>query len=387
MALNKFNHVKIKAIQAVLPKNIKNIDYEKQYYKDEFRFERFKKILGLGTRRVVDDKTTCCDLIEFAAIKLIEKENLDKDTIDTLIVVSTSHDFRSPASSCILQGRLGFTEDCTCFDLSGLGCSAYVHGLFTAHSLIASGASKRVLLLVGDTISEHTNEKDRNTSILFGDAASATLLEYTDDEITNYFYTGTRGQGYDNLISPAGGSYLPIEKDIVDLSIEDNSGNVRYLYHDYMNGMEVFKFSAEVGPLGIKKILDYSNNTIDTVDYFAIHQANKQIVNTVARFASLPKEKYSASAFETYGNTGTCAIVTDIVHNLHDKEIKKLGLASFGIGLSWGFAVLDTNGTVIYDFDELPNNFNDNRHEQGLGLTRQERIDYWVKKTSVIENK
>ena len=176
----------------------------------------FKKILGLGTRRVVDDKTTCCDLIEFAAIKLIEKENLDKDTIDTLIVVSTSHDFRSPASSCILQGRLGLTEDCTCFDLSGLGCSAYVHGLFTAHSLIASGASKRVLLLVGDTISEHTNEKDRNTSILFGDAASATLLEYTDDEITNYFYTGTRGQGYDNLISPAGGSYLPIEKDIVE---------------------------------------------------------------------------------------------------------------------------------------------------------------------------
>lgn len=212
-------------------------------------------------------------------------------------MVSTSHDFRSPASSCILQGRLGFTEDCTCFDLSGLGCSAYVHGLFTAHSLIASGASKRVLLLVGDTISEHTNEKDRNTSILFGDAASATLLEYTDDEITNYFYTGTRGQGYDNLISPAGGSYLPIEKDIVDLSIEDNSGNVRYLYHDYMNGMEVFKFSAEVGPLGIKKILDYSNNTIDTVDYFAIHQANKQIVNTVARFASLPKRKVLSICF------------------------------------------------------------------------------------------
>ncbi len=151
MALNKFNHVKIKAIQAVLPKNIKNIDDEKQYYKDEFRFERFKKILGLGTRRVIDDKTTCCDLLEFAAIKLIEKEKLDKDTIDTLIVVSTSHDFRSPASSCILQGRLGLTEDCTCFDLSGLGCSAYVHGLYTAHSLIASGVSKRLLLLVGDT--------------------------------------------------------------------------------------------------------------------------------------------------------------------------------------------------------------------------------------------
>jgi 3-oxoacyl-[acyl-carrier-protein] synthase-3 len=387
MALNKFNHAKVKAIQAVIPKTILNIDDEKQYYSDDFRFDRFKKVLGLGTRRVIDDKTTNTDLLEFAANRIIEKQNIDRVSIDTLIVVSTSHDFRYPASACVLQGRLNLSDDCTCFDLSGLGCSGYVHGLFTAHSLIASGASKRLLLLVGDTLSNHTNTEDRNTSILFGDAGSATLLEYSNEDLTNYFYTGTQGKGYDNLISPAGGYYLPIYEDIANLKIKDDKGNIRYLYHDYMNGMEVFKFSADIGPNGIKKILESSKNTVDTVNYFAIHQANKQIVNTVAKFAGLTKDKYSTSAFETYGNTGTCAIVTDIVHNLHGHKVNKLGLASFGVGLSWGFAVIDTQGTVIYDFDELPDNFNDNRHEQGLGLTRQERIDYWVKKTSVLENK
>ena len=163
---------------------------------------------------------------QFSHNRIIEKQNIDRVSIDTLIVVSTSHDFRYPASACVLQGRLNLSDDCTCFDLSGLGCSGYVHGLFTAHSLIASGASKRLLLLVGDTLSNHTNTEDRNTSILFGDAGSATLLEYSNEDLTNYFYTGTQGKGYDNLISPAGGYYLPIYEDIANLKIKDDKGNI-----------------------------------------------------------------------------------------------------------------------------------------------------------------
>lgn len=139
MPKSKFNHVMISGITTVVPEYFINIDDEIEFFNNDPKLlERNKKILGLGKRHVADDRTTNADLCEAAAHDLLSEINVDKDTIDALIVVSSSHDYHYPASACILQGRLGLNEECSCFDLSGLACSAYVHGLWLAHSLIAS---------------------------------------------------------------------------------------------------------------------------------------------------------------------------------------------------------------------------------------------------------
>ena len=371
MAKSSFKHVRLSGIAAVVPEACINIDDEIEFFNnDHALLARNKKILGLGTRHVVDDRTSLSDLLVAAAENLFASVEVDRAEVDALIVVSTSHDFHYPATACVVQGRLGLSEECSCFDMAGLGCSAYVHGLWLAHSLITSGAAHKCLVLSGDLTSTHSDKRNRNSNMLFGDAGTATLVEATDEERPAWFITGTRGKDYDKLIAPAGGYYLPIRKDIADLEVTDETGNVWRMYDDIMKGMDVFKFTTEVAPRGIAEILACSGKTIDDVDYFAIHQANKQIVTTVARWAGLPKDKYSAEAFSKFGNCGAAAVTMELVNRLQKGPLGNVCFATFGVGLSWGFALLDLTDVhvtpiVLY---RTPSD----------AMTREEKIKYWV---------
>lgn len=371
MGFSQFNHVKISGITAVVPENFINIDDEIEFFNNDPKLlERNKKILGLGTRHVADDRTTNCDLCEAAARDLIGALNIDKDTIDAVIMVSTSLDYKYPASACILQGILGLSEDCSCFDVTGLACSAYVHGLWLAHSLISSGAAKKVLLLSGDVASTHSDRRNRNSNMLFGDAGTATLLEYTEEDNSAWFYTGTRGKDWDKIVAPAGGWALPIEKDIIDIEEKDGAGNVWHLWDEIMKGLDVFKFTTDVGPKGIAAVLDYAGKTKEDIDFFAFHQANKQIVRTVAMYAGLPKDKFSTETFSRYGNCGNVAVTMDLCRQLKEKPEKTVCLATFGVGLSWGFAVLDFEKTYCGGI---------RLYKTPAGkMNRQERIKYWI---------
>ncbi len=371
MPKSKFNHVKISGMTAVVPENFINIDDEIEFFNNDIKLlERNKKILGLGKRHVADERTTNSDLCEAAALDLIDALKIDKTTIDALIVVSASHDYHYPASACVLHGRLDLNEECSCFDVSGLACSAYVHGLWLAHSLISGGAAKKCLLLTGDIVSRHSDRRNRNSNMLFGDAGTATLLEYTNEENTAYFYTGTRGKGWNSLIAPAGGYDLPVREDIASLEYTDNTGNVWHLWDDIMKGMDVFKFTTDVGPRGIQEILSYAGKTVEDIDYFAFHQANKQIVRTVAMYAKLPKEKFSTETFSQYGNCSSAAVTTDICRQLKEKEAKNVCLSTFGVGLSWGFGILNFDGTYVGGIRlyKTPEN----------KMSREEKIKYWV---------
>lgn len=370
MGFSQFNHVKISGITAVVPEKFINIDDEIEFFNNDPKLlERNKKILGLGTRYVADDRTTNCDLCEAAARNLIDALNVDKDTIDGLIVVSSSHDYHYPASACVLQGRLDLSEECSCFDVSGLACSAYVHGLWLAHSLISSGAAKKILLLAGDITSTHSDRRNRNSNMLFGDAGTATLLEYTDEENTAYFYTGTRGKDWDKLIAPAGGYALPIREDIAGTYETDATGNVWHLWDDIMKGLDIFKFATDVGPKGIAAVLDYAGKTKEDVDWFAFHQANKQIVRTIGMYAGLSKDKFSADTFSKYGNCGSAAVTMDICNQLQEKSVQTVCLATFGVGLSFGFALLNMKDVRIGApcLYKTPEN----------KMTRAEKIAYW----------
>lgn len=371
MSKASFNHVQISGITAVVPKNFISIDDEIEFFhNDQKLLERNKKILGLGKRHVADDRTTNCDLCEAAARDLIETLNIEKEKIDTLIVVSSSHDYHYPADACILQGRLGLSEECTCFDIAGLACSAYVHGLVQAHALISSGTAKKVLLLTGDITSTHSDKRNRNSNMLFGDAGTATLVEYTDEENPAYFYTGTKGKDWDKLIAPAGGYALPVRKDIADLEITDKSGNVWRMYDDIMKGLDVFKFATEVGPRGISKVLEMANKTKEEIDYFAFHQANKQIVRTIGMYAGLPKDKFSSQTFSEYGNCGAAAVTIDICRHLSENKVNSLCLATFGVGLSYGFALLNMEKSYIGRVKIYQSSADK--------MNREEKIRYWM---------
>lgn len=372
MSFAKFQHVKISGITTVVPEKVINIDEEIRYYHDdENLLERNKKILGLGTRHIIDGGICLSDLCEDAANKLFEKLKIDKNEIDGLIVASTSHDYHYPATACVLQGRLGLREDCACFDISGLACSAYVYALWNVYSLVSSGTVKKCLVLVGDIVSTHSDRLNRNSNMLFGDAGTATIVEYDDNAKDSYFYLGTRGEDFDKIIAPAGGYKIPIRKDIIDIEEVDERGNVWHLWDDIMRGMDVFKFTMDVGPKGIEEILKYSGKTLEDMDFVAMHQANKQIVENVAKLARLPKDKYSSETFKKYANCGSAAITVNICDQLSQREHKDVVLASFGVGLSYAFAQLNLKDCQIFDIEtyKTPKNH----------PTRKEMIDYWIK--------
>ncbi len=366
-----FRRARITGITAVVPEKCINIDDEIEFFNnDRALLERNKKILGLGTRHVVEEGVAVSDLLAAAAERLFEGMKRDRSSVDALIVVTTSPDYHYPATACILHHRLGLSEECTCFDMGGLACSAYVHGLWLAHSLVESGAAGHCLVLAGDLTSTHSDRRNRNSNMLFGDAGTATLVERTEGACPAWFVTGTRGSGWNALVAPAGGYALPIRGDIADLEVKDETGNVWRMYDDIMKGMDVFKFTTDVGPRGIADILAMSGKTKDDVDYFAIHQANKQIVTTVARWAGLPKGKYSADAFTKYGNCGAAAVTMELVNRMEAGALSSVCLATFGVGLSWGFAAVDFSKA----------------HFGGIGLyktpegmpTREERIREWI---------
>ncbi len=372
MGLSKFNNVQIRGLKVVLPSQCIAIDDEIRFYKDDPKLlARNKKILGLGKRYVLEEGITSFDLCEEAARQLLKELNLAPDSIDTVIFVSASHEYIFPADSCILHGRLGLNEDCSCFDLSGLSCSLYVHALWLAHSLIASNAASRCLILAGDMNSTHSDVRNRISNMLYSDAGSASIVERTESENTAFFYTGTRGRGWDKIIVPASGARLSIQKDIINLEITDKDGNVWHLWDEILKGMDIFRFTMENAPHSVKKILDYSGLAMNDVDFVAFHQANGQIVKTIAAHSGVPEEKYSNTTFTNYANCGAPSVVTNICDALFARKINKLMMVTFGVGLSWGTALVNfknvyNGGIAFYSATNPP-------------PSRQELITHWIK--------
>lgn len=371
MGFSNFKNVNVAGISLVVPKNVINIDDEIEFYNNDRKIlERNKRILGLGARHIVDEGTSLSDLCLDASIKLLHNLNIKPSEIDALIVASTSLDYNYPATGCVLQGKLGLKEDCSCFDITGLACSAYVYGLSIAHSLVSTGSANKCLLLVGEIASAHSDKRNRNSNMLFGDGAAATLIEASSCVKQSFFYTGTRGKDWNKIIAPAGGWALPVQEDIISVEETDSRGNVWHLWDEIMKGMDVFKFATDIGPEGINKVLTYANCDKDEIDYFAFHQANKQIVNSVASYSKIPQTKFSTEAFSLYGNCGSASIVSDICHSLCDKKYSKILLSSFGVGLSWGFAILDFSDCKIMDVSIF--------EPREKIMSRNEKIDYWI---------
>lgn len=338
MAFLKTEHTAIQAIYTCVPKTIERTeDYE--WISPQER-HLFTKTTGIIERRVASDSTTCSDLCYEAANQLLNDLKC-KDEIDLVLFVSQSPDYFLPATSIILQNRLGISTSAMAFDVN-LGCSGYVYGLSIASHFIQSGNIKKVLLLAGDKSTISTNYEDKSTFPLFGDAGTATLLEFDKSAKTWFFSMATDGKGKDAIIIEHGHSRNPYGT-IEDETKEIEPGIIRSKKHLKLNGMEVFNFALkEVAP-SIKELLIYSQKEIDEVDFFVFHQANKLINDSVRKKLKIEEAKVPLS-IDYFGNTSSASIPLTICKELSEavlNENKSYLLSGFGVGFSWATVLLN----------------------------------------------
>lgn len=302
---------------------------------------------GILERRIAAEDTCASDLCQHAAEKLVDKLGWEKASIDILVFVSQSPDYFLPATSIVLQGKMGLPVTTLAFDLN-LGCSGYVYGMHLLANLLQQPAYKRALLLCGDVSTNSLNYKDKSTYPLFGDAGTATALEHSPEAGKMTFKLGSDGVGHEAIIIKGGatrqkyhlGSFE--EKKIAE-GIHRNELNL------ILDGLEVFTFAIKRVPKEVKAVLAVAGVEVDEVDYFVLHQANKLINDTILKKLKSVPEKFPES-LSTYGNTSSASIPLTLCH--HKKELDgakkdKMILSGFGVGLSWGTVLLDLTGCQL----------------------------------------
>ena len=330
--------VSIEGVVTVVPSD--KVSFEEDARRLNINISQAKRIkdnIGLGERRVVKKGITALDLGEKACKELLKGLKYNEENIGFLIFVTQTPDHSQPCNAAILHGRLGFNTSVGSMDIN-LGCSGYIYGLFVAATMIKS-LNKDVLLVVGDTLSTKVNQLDRSAGILFGDAASATLL-ISNDEKEMFFDLSSDGSAYESIIVPAGGARMPLSNE-TSKETEDQDGNIRSLNDLKMNGGDVFNFAVRTEPKAVQNLLDYSKIAAEDVDFFFFHQANKYIIRTIARRLKLPKGRVPDSIITKYGNQSSASIPCAINETLIANESKLSLLSGFGVGLSWASMICE----------------------------------------------
>lgn len=289
------------------------------------------KMTGVQNRHWVENGVTTSDLCEHAANRLLDKLGWKRDSVDALIFVSQTPDYRLPATSCTLQERLGLRVGLVAFDIS-LGCSGYAYALWLAMMMVQTGAAKRILLAVGDTSSIMNDPDDRGTVLLFGDAGTATAVEASDgDGSEATFVLGTDGRGANNLIVPEGAFRGAVAEGKLEGRLLDKL---------FMDGGEVFNFTLKAVPALVRDTMEADGRTVDDYDAFLLHQANAFMIKHLAKKAKLPPEKVPIN-IDRYGNTSSATIpllmATDMAEELAARE-HQVAMFGFGVGYSWASA-------------------------------------------------
>ena len=337
MAKITFHGVGIKAMAACVPsKVVYNRDLGYLIPKEEI--EKTIESIGIVERRVADEDVTASDLAYQAARQLLDDNGIDTSSIDVLLFMSQTGDYRIPATSCILQHRLGLAKTTACIDLT-LGCSGYVFALSTAMAYASMEGVNRVLLLDGETFSKIVNRRDKVDWPLYGDAATATLIEKGDYGATT-FLLNTDGSGEDAVKIRAGMRHRITADSLVER--EQEEGNIRNELEVYMDGMDVFNFAISKVPRSVKEILKETEQTIDDIDFLVFHQSNKFMTDFFIKKLKFPPERVPY-CIQKYGNTSSTSIPLTIVRELYNKldGHKKVVMCGFGAGLSWGTALVD----------------------------------------------
>jgi len=352
MSLLSFNNVGISGLAAAVPqKIINNYEHDPYFNKDDIQ-EVIDKI-GVRERRFADDNTCSSDLCFAAAEKLINEMNIDRNEIDLLLFISQTPDYRMPATSVLLQNRLQLSTSTITFDIS-LGCSAFLYGLSVAYSMLTAGGIRKALVLDGETRSKVYSQKDRKTAFLFGDGGVAALIERGEQYSTSWFSLNSDGSRESLIKIPAGGYRKMSSCETVTEKVVDEHGNIRSEEQGYMNGADVFNFVIREVPRDFDRLIEFAGVERNSIDYFIFHQANSYINGFLARKLRLPEERIPTTIHK-YGNTSSVSIPLTIVSELSGKlnGQKRILLSGFGVGLTWGTAIIHLNDCFIGDIVEV----------------------------------
>jgi 3-oxoacyl-[acyl-carrier-protein] synthase-3 len=315
-------------VSCLPPRRIENSHFSERF---GAKLDDVVKMTGVKTRYWVEDGVTTSDLCARAADELLARLSWDRASVDGIIFVSQTPDYRLPATACVLQARLGLRPGIVAFDVP-LGCSGYPYGLWLAMMTIQSGAARRVLLAVGDTSSVICDPDDRATRPLFGDAASVTAIE-ADGESEAIHILGTDGRGAENLILPKGAS-------------RSCAGHPKFSDYPadtlYMDGGEVFNFTLKAVPALVRETVAAAGETIDGYDAFVFHQANAFMLKHIVKKTKIAPERAPIN-IDRYGNTSSASIplvlTTDLAPALTEHRMR-LALVGFGVGYSWASTTL-----------------------------------------------
>lgn len=344
MAFTKIENIAIKGVSACVPKHVEeNADIP---VFAEGEAERVIAQTSIRRKHTVVDGMTASDLCEKAFNGLISELGWDKDSIDIVVLVTSSSDYLVPPTACVLHGKLELPETTFCLEIRH-GCPGWVIGLTAISSLMSNGCFKRGILLCGDCPTLQNSPRDKETRPLFGDAGTATALEYDPNADAIYFNHGTNGKDFMAIYQPDGGMKNPVTNKSLEYQ-EFGRNQERRPIDVRMDGMSVFSFGFSKAPRSVKALSDEYGIDLEAVDIFLIHQANHYLNEKVRKKLNVPESKVPYSMQE-YGNPGSSSIpltlVTQCRERYRNEKIKTIAVG-FGVGLAWGSAYFTTDKIV-----------------------------------------
>ena len=336
----KIKNCKIKHIETIVPSKIVNnmdLDFDEKLKK------KIVKNTGVQQRHVLEEKESFLDLYTQIGLNTMDKLNWDRNSIDGIIVVTQTPEYKLPATSAIIQGKLGLSVETFAYDIS-MGCSGYIYGLFNAMSNISAsnGEIKRILLFVGDAVSTIVNPKNKSNVFLFGDAVSCTAIEYDITAKETPFILKTDGREYDNIIVEDSGLKNKISSESFEDYV-DEDGNINSKSCLKMDGAKVFTFTVDNVPNIVEETLNYTNIKKDEISNYCFHQANKFMINFLS--TKIGVNDKTPINIERFGNT-SCTSIPLILTEVKSSTKNNM-LIGFGVGMSMGTCIVDLEKTTF----------------------------------------
>ena len=285
---------------------------------------------GIRERRIAAPEQAASDLALPAARKALEQAGVAAEELDLIVVATATPDMLFPATAAIVADTLG-AKNAAAHDLLA-GCTGFVYALSQAYGAVATGLSKRALVIGSEVLSKITNWNDRSTCILFGDGAGAAVVQPIGAGGIVGFELGADGSGGPDLCVPAGGSRIPATPD----ALEDEMQFIR------MNGAEVFRFATRVMVSSAEELLATCGATVDDVDLYVPHQANKRIIDHAVKNLGLDPDKVLMN-IDRYGNTSSASIPICLAEAQSEGRLRdgtRVLITAVGAGLTWGSVYL-----------------------------------------------
>jgi 3-oxoacyl-[acyl-carrier-protein] synthase-3 len=352
MAFLEIDHIRMSGITVCVPEHVEDNNNYVIIPKTERK--EFVQSIGVEKRHVVKGNVCTSDLCQNAAEHLLKQLDWNKDEIELLVFVSQTPDYKMPATSCVLQHKLGLPKTCMCVDVSQ-GCSGFVYGLSVIGALLKGGTIKKGLLLTGNTQSRNLNYKDKSTWPLFGDAGSATAVEYSpqDGDLFQLSFMND-GSGEKTIIIPDGGYRNMVNPDSF-VEHEFEGGIRRNNLNLFMQGDDVFAFVISNVPKASKTMFEHFEINQDAIDYYLIHHASKFIINKLLKKLNILEEK-APLQLKDFGNSSNVSIPLLMCTSIKDDVLRKrlkLYISGFGVGLSLGVGVITIGALECADLIEM----------------------------------